>query len=132
MKNKFTILAVLSLALLLIGCTTGSYTTSWSTEINTFSGISMNYKDFNGYKQTWITVKEDEPRNVKVDVVTEEGKLNLSITDRDGKSFYQGNDIPTSSFTVGLDKKGEYKIKVSAEKHKGSYKITWDKAEKEK
>lgn len=131
MKKKIAILAVLLLTLLLSGCTTGSYNTLWSTEINTFSKMSMNYKKFNGYKQTWIIVKEDEQRNVKADIVTEEGKLYLSITDKDGKSFYQGNDLPTSSFTVVLDKKGEYKIKVSAENHKGSYKIIWDKVKKE-
>lgn len=131
MKKILVILGIL-LMLLYSGCTTGNYTSSWSKEINTFSRMSMSYKNFNGYKQTKITVKAGEPVNVNAEFVSEEGKIGLSITDQDGNSFYQGTDIPTSSFAVKLDKKGEYTIKVSAENHKGEYKITWSREDKDK
>lgn len=126
--KKYILLIIVSTIFLLSGCTYGSFSTLKSVEKNTFSMMSMSYERFNGYKATSVKVKEGNPIDVNVVIVSEKGKLNMSIADEDGHSVYEGKDIPTSSFSVKLHKSGDYKIKVSGEKHSGSYKITWGKA----
>ncbi len=126
-NRKLILLIIVSTILLLSGCTYGSYSTFKSTEKNTSSMMSMKYEKFNGYKATSIKVKEGNPIDVNVDIVSTKGKLDMSITDEKGHSVYEGKDIPTSSFSVKLDKSGDYKLKVQGEKHSGSYKITWGK-----
>ena len=127
-NKKYILLIIVSTIFLLSGCTYGSFSTLKSVENNTLSMMSMSYERFNGYKATSIKVKEGNPIDVNVDIVSTKGKLDVSITDEKGHSVYEGKDIPTSSFSVRLDKPGDYKLKVSGEKHSGSYKITWGKA----
>lgn len=86
--------------------------------------MSMSYEKFSGSKSKTISL--DEPSNVSVVVSTESGTLDLSITDKDGNSYYNGINIPSSAFSVSLDKSGKYDITVSADNHKGSYDISWD------
>ncbi len=132
MINRKLILFVIVATLLLIsGCTYGSYSTLKSVENNTPNMMSMSYERFNGYKATSIKVKEANPIDVNVDIVSNKGKLDISITDKDGESVYKGKDVPTSSFVVTLDKAGDYKLKVQGHKHSGSYKITWGKADED-
>ncbi|WP_024831214.1 hypothetical protein [Ruminiclostridium josui] len=127
-NKKHILLVIVSAIILLSGCTYGSYTSLKSVESNTSSMMSMRYERFNGYKATNIKVKEDNPIDVNFDIVSDKGKLNMSITDEEGESVYEGKEVPTSSFVVRLDKSGKYKLKVQGEKHSGSYKITWGKA----
>lgn len=127
-NKKYILLIIVSTIFLLSGCTYGSFSAIKSFEKNTFSMMSMSYERFNGYKATSVKVKEGNPIDVNVVIVSEKGKLNMSIAGEDGHSVYEGKDIPTSSFSVKLHKSGDYKIKVSGEKHSGSYKITWGKA----
>lgn len=127
-NKKYILLIIVSTIFLLSGCTYGSFSAIKSFEKNTFSMMSMSYERFNGYKATYVKVKEGNPIDVNVVIVSEKGKLNMSIAGEDGHSVYEGKDIPTSSFSVKLHKSGDYKIKVSGEKHSGSYKITWGKA----
>lgn len=131
MKNKIKLLMTCILAIIMItGCTTGSFVTIGSIENNSSSKISMSYQKFDGYKSTKIHVNDGDQMEVSVDIVTEKGKLDLKITDENDKTAYEGNDIPTSNFKVTLDKAGDYTITLNADNHKGSYKISWDKAEK--
>lgn len=85
--------------------------------------MSMRYDKFDGHKSR--SIKLDSPTEITVDIQSESGSLDLSITDSDGNSYYQGQDIPTSTFSVHLDKPAEYIIKVEAEDHKGSYQLDW-------
>ena len=127
-NKKYILLIIVLTIILLSGCTYGSYSSTRAVEISTSSQMSMSYEKFNGYKATSIKVKEGNPVDVNVDIVSNTGKLDMSITDEKDHSVYEGKDIPTSSFSVSLDKPGDYKLIVSGEKHSGSYKITWGKA----
>ncbi len=127
-NKKYILLIIVSTIFLLSGCTYGSFSTLKSVEKNTFSMMSMSYEKFNGYKATSIKVKEGNPMDVNVAIVSKKGKLDMTITDEKGHSVYEGKDITTSSFSVKIHESGEYKIKVSGKKHSGSYKITWGKA----
>ncbi len=133
-KIKNCVLFTLILSLVLIsGCTYGSYTTTGSIQISTLSKMSMSYKKFNGYKITELNIKEGEEYQVNVSIVSEEGKLGLTIAlendkkDRQDETIYKGSELPTSDFKVTLDKPGKYLIKVTGENHKGKFNITWDK-----
>lgn len=137
-KTNF-LLALIAAIALASGCTYGSGSSTGSVELNTFSRMSASYQKFNGYKTTDLHVKEGEAVEVSVNIVSKEGKLDfLIIKEADKKAeknqkdetVYEENNLPTSDFKVILDKPGDYKITVTAKEHKGSYKITWDKADK--
>ncbi len=113
------------LALSLIGCTTGSYTATLAIEKNTSTSMAMTYEKLKGHKTASLSIEENEVVEVEVDVVSKDGKLDLSIVNEQNETFYQGTDMPTSSFVVTLDKKGKYKITIDAKDHKGSYNISW-------
>jgi hypothetical protein len=133
MRNRSLLFSLIILIIVVLsGCTYGSYSSVGSVEINLPGKMSMSYSKFNGYKATPIHVKKGEPIDVNVNIVSKEGKINVSITDEKDKYIYQGKDIPTSSFVVTLDKEGDYKIRVDGAKHSGSYKITWGKADPKK
>lgn len=116
-------LVLLSVLLLATACTGGSYTTIGSLENNTSTGMSMSYQYFDGYKTKTFHLDAGETAEADVGIETEEGKLGLSITDQDGSSYYQGTDLPTSSFSVKLEKSGDYTVRFDAVKHKGSYDV---------
>ncbi|NLJ30288.1 MAG: hypothetical protein GX424_01560 [Clostridiales bacterium] len=126
--KKITLAVGLTLIILMAGCTRGSFITIKSHENNTPTSMSMSYEKFSGSKLKTISL--DEPSDVSVVVSTESGSLDISITDKDGYSYYAGTDIPSSSFRVSLDKQGKYEITVNADNHKGSYNISWDKTDK--
>lgn len=125
--RRIALAAVFVLIILTAGCTRGSFITIKSHENNTPTSIAMSYENFSGSKSKTISL--DEPSDVSVIVSTESGSLCLSITDKDGNSYYKGIDIPSSSFHVSLDKQGKYVITVTADNHKGSYDISWDKTD---
>lgn len=127
--KKIPLLALLLLPLLLLAaCTSGSYSALMAVENNTFTSMQMRYEQFNGYKAKSLKLNEGETCEVTVDIVSDEGSLGLSITDQDGVSYYEGTDLPTSNFSVSLDKAGDYTIRVDAQKHSGSYDISWETA----
>ncbi len=126
--RKYKLIIIMSLLILLVvGCSRGSYTVVKGSEFNTPTKMSMTYYKFTGYKETNVTVKEGQPVVVTFDIVTEEGTLNAYIAKNNDKSncSYEGKDIPTSNFTVTLTEKGKYTIRLDAQKHSGSYSITW-------
>ncbi len=127
--KKVAFLTMLLLPLLLLAaCTSGSYSALMAVENNTFTSMQMRYQQFNGYKAKELRLNEGETCEVTVDIVSDEGSLSLSITDQDGESYYQGTDLPTSNFSVSLDKAGDYTIRIDAQKHSGSYDISWETA----
>ena len=140
MNKKTSLLLALIFALVLIsGCTYGSGSSTGSLEINTLSRMSASYQKFSGYKTTDLHVKEGEALEVSVNIVSKKGKLDFIIirkadkkTEKNQKdeTVYEKSDLPTSEFKVTLDKPGAYNITVTAEEHKGSYKVTWQEADK--
>lgn len=130
MKKKIMLLiAGVILISLFAGCSKGSYISIGSVQKDTATSMSMSYSKFSGQKSTSLKVKKDEIIDVAINIVTKSGSINVSIDNENGESFYEGTDVPTSSFVVSLEKEGEYKIGVNAKSHKGSYKISWSKRE---
>lgn len=122
--SKFlSILLILITLLSFTGCRSGFEI--GSIENSTSTKITMSYYMFSGTRERKIKVEKDKPVNVVVDIESEGGSLNLSITDEEGNSAYQGNDLETSSFVVTLSDEGTYALQVKAKKHKGNYTISW-------
>lgn len=127
MKKNSLLLILVVLLTMLSGCTMGSGTVKNASELNTPTKMSMLYDKFNGYKETQIEVKENEPLIVAISVVTESGSIDAYIAkDNDTDNCdYKGHDIQTSSFAVTLSERGSYTIRVDAENHTGSYSFSW-------
>lgn len=87
--------------------------------------MSMSYELLDGNRTKTFHLNEGETAEAIVDIVTDEGTLGLSIVDKDGISYYQGTELPTSNFNVKLEKAGDYTVNLDAVKHKGSFSIEW-------
>ena len=123
------ILVLFVVTILTSSCITGSGSTVKSSELNTTTKMSMTYENFTGYRQTKVKVKENTPIVIRVDFVTESGELDAYIA-RDNNlelSSYEGNNVPTSSFTVTLSEAGIYTIRIDAKNHTGSFSFSWGK-----
>ena len=124
--KRIALLLCCLLALAFAGCTHGSYAVRNAVEQNGNDSMAMRYDTFNGYKATSIRLDEGQTCTVYVDIVSDEGELNLSATGEDGESYYQGTNLPTSSFSFLLGRAGRYEIKAEGRNHSGSYKIKWE------
>lgn len=128
--RKDSLLIVIFATLLmsiLTGCTKGSGIVKNGSELNTPTKMSMIYNQFNGYKETQIKVKEGQPVEVAVSIITEKGSIDAYISkdnDRENR-IYEGQAIPTSAFTVTLKEQGTYTIRVDAKNHSGGYSFSW-------
>lgn len=126
MKKKTLLVLISALMIsIFVGCTVSSGTARIMTEKNNSHCISATYDKYDGYKKTTLKVKADEEKDVNVSIVSNEGEIDLKITQEDGTVVYQGDNIDTSSFVVTLDKEGKYTIRIDAKDHSGSYDINW-------
>jgi len=91
---------------------------------DTDTSMEMSYDKFSGERSKTVTLKSNT--EIKVDIVTNDGDIALSIVDESGNKAYIGNALKTSSFSVTVDKDTDYTIKVVAKSHEGSYKIAWE------
>lgn len=121
--KKILALFFIIMTLLQTACTSTSGITINSVEKNTATSMKMSYDKFTGIKKKTITL--DDTTEMNVDIKTDSGVLNLSVKGEDGKSFYSGTELPTSSFQVMLDGAGKYEITIMCNDHKGGYDITW-------
>ncbi|HOW38020.1 MAG TPA: hypothetical protein PLZ76_03840 [Bacillota bacterium] len=117
-----------ALFLAMAGCSRGSYWVVHGEELNSATRFSMTYDRFNGYKEKDLTVETGEAVEIVVAFVSTEGTLDASICRKDDSETcgYEGNDVPTSTFTVTLNEPGTYVIRVEARRHSGSYSFHWN------
>ncbi|HOO75643.1 MAG TPA: hypothetical protein PLS66_10130 [Tepiditoga sp.] len=125
-KILYTVLIIFTL-IIFTGCKYGSGVAIAKLENNSSRKMSASYSLFTGFRQASVNVKENEIVEIKVNIVTESGKINLYITNEDEELIYpyEGHSLSTRSFTVTLKFPGKYIIKVETDHHKGSYSITW-------
>lgn len=57
--------------------------------------------------------------SIRAEVSSEAGKVSASIRKDDEKPVYQGENIPTSAFTVTVEEPGDYTITVTGENASG-------------
>ncbi len=66
----------------------------------------------------------EEPMELSLSCITENGTLNLWIEDASGRKIFNEKDIQTDDYTVSIDKAGTYTIFLKAEYYYGSFVIT--------
>ena len=62
-----------------------------------------------------------EPKEMIIGVVTEEGKIDITVTGRSGEEIIVLEEAKTGNYEFTA--KGKVKITVKAEEHRGSFKI---------
>ena len=64
---------------------------------------------------------------VSVVISKKSGRLDLDVypADQSGESEYKGRDLDSASFSVILNKPGDYKVRVFAKNFVGDYEISW-------
>ena len=127
MKKIISIILIIISLAVLSACTFGSGIIVNGSEINTPTKMSATYEKFTGFKQTQIKVQDGEEVVVKVNIITDDGKIDAYIAKDNNKtdSSYEGNNIKTSSFTVTLSSPGTYTLRVDAKDHSGGYSFSW-------
>lgn len=83
-------------------------------------GWSASYTLLDGKMERTIRT-ETESATLTVDVKTESGSISIEIKDTAGNVIFSETDIGTSQFTV--DVQGKVKVVVTADAHKGSFRI---------
>ncbi len=124
MRKLFvSVLCVISMLLLCVGCTYGSGTIKSTTKsvFNT-KEMTMEYEGFNGFKQKKIKLKKGS--SITYDITSTEGSINILIQDL-STNDYLVNERTTNflSGEVEIENTAEYFIKVKAENHSGSFSI---------
>ena len=123
MKDTIIIIILTFIAVILTGCSSSEkqYTpVSMNCDVITAEDGSTAVRK-NGEEQSSFTVEEGTASEIAVSVERVSGALSITIA-QDGKAaIYEGNDIPTSDFTVYAKEKGEYTIYVKAKDFVGDY-----------
>ena len=81
----------------------------------------------NGTEYRTFQVEEGRRGIVSVRIFRQSGALDLDIypTDDPKESEYTGRSLDSASFSVILEERGEYKIRVAAKDYLGDYEIDW-------
>ena len=127
MKRLFLVTAAIFLILAFVsGCTFGSYSLRNSSEKSGRDHWQIRYEKFNGFKQRNIKLSGECEHTFSVEIVTNSGALGLVIKDGNGTSIYDGEELPSSAFSVKADSSGKYTIRVNADNHSGGFNIKWE------
>lgn len=62
-----------------------------------------------------------EPIKMKIDVVTEEGRIDIYVNEKNGKEIIYIDDAETGTYEFTAE--GKIKIKIEAKAHRGSFNI---------
>lgn len=127
-------LLILLAALLLIVAVLGStFFLAFSTAKNASSAsfLSVNLKTNTSWRVSHrlltgtrdaVLNLGDEECTLQIDVVTEEGTLDLTVEDGEGAILFFQHDIPTGSFTISA--RGKVYVIVTADRHRGSFSVS--------
>lgn len=115
MKKIICILSTMFAALLLMACNGLSFSGS---RMGNGSQLIMRYSIFNTTDSQYFEM--DQGDVIDADIVSDSGKLSVTVQSEDGETVYENEDVPTGAFQIEIKKKGIYKIKVTGKKAKGS------------
>ena len=123
MKDTIIIIILTFIAVVLTGCSSGEkHDKQPSMECDVITaddGGTVLRK--NGEEHSSFTALEGEVVEIAVSVQRVSGVLDITIFSDGKAAIYEGNDVPTSDFTVYAKEKGEYTICVKAEDFEGDY-----------
>ena len=108
MKKIICILGTMLAALLLMACNSLSFSGS---RMGNDSQLIMKYSIFNTRDSQYFEM--DQGDVIDADIVSDSGKLSVTVQSEDGETVYENEDVPTGTFQIEIRKKGIYKIKVT-------------------
>jgi len=116
-------LTVMILMLLSAGCTQGSYHIR-SGEVEFSPGYASGaYTSFHGYKERLVRAVAGEVYTISNLVQTDARELHTLLLDPD--RAVSGEFAGTGEMVLQILQTGRYRIRVSAQEHKGSFALSW-------
>jgi len=126
MRRKATVVGLCGLVLfIVVAYALGFNTTRLATRIG-YTGHewldswSGKYVCLDGSMTKTIQTNSDQDA-IHVEVVTESGSISITMTDSEGNTVFEADDIETSEFNV--DVSGSVKVRITADKHRGSFSV---------
>ncbi|MFB2021968.1 hypothetical protein ACEVJL_10815 [Pseudoflavonifractor sp. P01025] len=126
MRRKATVVGLCGLVLfIVVAYALGFNTTRLATRIG-YTGHewldswSGKYICLDGSMTKTIHTNSDQDA-IHVEVVTESGNISITMTDSEGNTVFEEDDIETSEFNV--DVSGSVKVRITADKHRGSFSV---------
>lgn len=125
--KKMLVIFLVTIVILIAGCSGGNYTITIGEVDFKKDSASGSYERFNGYKYKDIKLEEGNIINLNLNVITEEGCLEVKVLDKENNEM-----LIMDSYTVEqeqqlfIEKTGKYKIRVEGDKHKGEFLLEWD------
>lgn len=96
-----------------IGYTESSWGRQWRASYHSFSGTAS---------RRLSTAAGD---TIRVEIETKSGRLDLEVTASDGTVVYHGEDLESGAFEIPVE--GAVTVKLTAESHKGSFRLNWQR-----
>ena len=116
-----TIILILTISLILVGCSGGSYKLIKGSIKYKDNSICGNYSKYTGNFYKKVKFNEGEVVNFSLTLNTVKGELTAKLIDSDENIMFELNDEKT----VKIKKTDNYKVQIIAEEHKGDFKLTW-------
>lgn len=120
MKKIIVILIALLVFLCFSGCRADSYSGLLSTETGTRISWSQSHYILDGTKSHVMSLG-DKQQNMEVDVVTEDGKINIEVTDSSGEQILFIENAETGTYNFSAESK--VVIRIFCERHRGSVSV---------
>lgn len=106
MKKIICILGTMLAALLLMACNSLSFSGS---RMGNDSQLIMKYSIFNTRDSQYFEM--DQGDVIDADIVSDSGKLSVTVQSEDGETVYENEDVPTGTFQIEIKKKGYIRSK---------------------
>ena len=119
-KNNMIFFCLLFCLFILSGC---SYTKVFvGNTVGTSKSYSTTYSVFSGTKTHSLKLEKGDIMNVEI--VSEDGTLNLSLQMNEKEPLYAEENVPTDSFSLSIEESGTYELTLTGEDAKGSVKCS--------
>ena len=122
MKNKMlkNFAVLVCIAMLFCGCSHNSGIAIGKVESSTRTRIMQSHLLLNGTEVRTLSAGKEEQKMEAI-IVTEEGEIDITVTDRNGEEiiFLDNAETGTYEFTA----EGKIKITIKAKDHHGSFEI---------
>ena len=120
MKKILIIALCVIMCLSLFGCEADSYKAFLSIESGTKESWSQKHDFLEGTKGHTLNLGK-EPQEMVIEVVTEEGSIDIVAKDKNGEIITEITDAETGSYTFSAE--GKVKFRIYCSEHKGSISV---------
>lgn len=122
MRDKMLKIFALLICIIMLfcGCHYNSGIAIGKVESSTRSHVKQSHLLLNGSEVRTLSLGE-EPKEMEIEIVTKEGEIDITVTDRNGEEiiFLDNAETGTYEFTA----EGKIKITIKAKNHHGSFEI---------